>query len=187
MVPETVLLAACKNLRLDSVAMLLEAKADVNGGHFSCALEHAIRAPCADGRADDNIAVILRLIQAGANTHRFHQHSNALACCVDAEEDSNRAITAKALLLNDPSLMARSGGVTPLLLACMARQRDPALFNVLIDAGDDVNACDKAGFSTTACLLMHLQGEEVHLEVRHPPHVTREILHAGRGGRSSLR
>jgi ankyrin repeat protein len=61
---------------------------------------------------------------------------------------------------------------TPLLLACRAPKRDPAVFKVLIDAGDDVNGCDAEGFSIVANLLLNLGGERSEIL----PSQTREIL-----------
>jgi ankyrin repeat protein len=172
---ETVFQAACERLRVDSVKMLLKAKADVNAGRVIPALQRTIRASCTDEQAGDKVAILRLLLEAGADTRRFCRSANALESCIGASESSNRAITAKALLLHDPSLMNWSENGTPLIYACRSSNRDPALFKVLIDAGDDVNACDKRGFSIIALLLTTLRGDS-SLSL-YPPRETRESMH----------
>jgi ankyrin repeat protein len=172
---ETVFAAACQELRVDSVKMLLEAKADVNAGRTMPALQHTIRASCTDEQAEDKVAILRLLLEAGADTRRFFRSANALESCIGASESSSRAITAKALLLHDLSLMNWSENGTPLVYACEVEQKDPALFKVLIDAGDDVNACNDKGFSIIALLLATLRGKK--WPILHPPRATRESMH----------
>jgi ankyrin repeat protein len=161
---ESVFQEACGKLRVESVKLLLEAKADMNSvrPEFG-ALELAIRAPCTDEQVEDKTALIKLLIEAGARTRhstlqqgtrfrRHREHSTALGYCMDAGDDSNRAATLKALLLHDPSLMYPYYQETPLLLACKAVHRDPAVFRVLIDAGDNVNAYNTSGYSVIVSL-----------------------------------
>jgi ankyrin repeat protein len=172
---ETVFAAACKGLRVDSVKMLLEAKADVNAGRGVSALQHALRDACGDEKADDMAAILRLLLGAGADTRRAGRFDTVLELCIDTIKGS--ASTAKALLLLDPSLISRSANGTPLMYACRASKRDPALFKVLIDAGDDVNACDDKGYSIMALLLTTVKGRSYDF-ICYSPRETQESMHS---------
>jgi hypothetical protein len=190
---ETVFATACTKLRVDSVKVLLEAKADVNGGGNTqaTALQHAIRAPCTDDQVKDKFALIKLLIESGAHTRGFirgstvlqlilavqtggpshlAQHSYALGYCMDADDSCNRVITAKTLLRHDPKKYSCNG--TTLLFACNALHRDPAVFRVLINGGDKVNAYDTSGHTILSRLLTSLEGERG----AHPPRATQQVL-----------
>jgi ankyrin repeat protein len=169
---ESVFAASCRNLRLDSVKMLLEAKADVNRGYYGgTTLQHAICAPCTDEQAEDKVAIIKLLIEARAHTCGLRRHRTALGACMDAPESSNRVITAKALLFHDPNWKTprEANDEVPLLIACRASERDPAVFRALIDAGEDVNWMNPI----IACLILRL-GDDF---TKHSPRITRDILH----------
>jgi ankyrin repeat protein len=171
---ETVFTAACQGLRVDSVKMLLEAKADVNAGRGMSALQHALWYARGDEKADDMAAILRLLLEAGADTFRVGHHAHALELCIDTIKGS--ASTAEALLLLDPSLISRSANGTPLMYACGASNGDPALFKVLIDAGDDVNACDDNGFSILALLLTSARGKNPYFVCS--PRKAQESMHA---------
>jgi ankyrin repeat protein len=173
---ETVFQASCTQFSFDSVMMLLEANADVNGGGpwALSALQWAARAPCTDEQADEKADILELLIDAGANTIRMWKSDSILEMCMNSGTSANRVVTAQTLLANVPSLWIHGyWRETPLMLACKTYIRDPAQFRGLIDAGDDANARDKYGVSVLGYLFKHANnGSGVHSARK-----TREILH----------
>jgi ankyrin repeat protein len=163
---ESALLGSCLKFRPQAVQRLVEAKADVNyQAVFSDMMEtpcksdaplwFTIKAICgytnhtgaglarAHASADDKVAVVQSLLDAGARTWNDDLSESALHLC---NSDSPATLRVAALLLQRaPGLLERrdSLGQTPLAVA--VRHVCCELVEKLIAAGADVNAKDSQG------------------------------------------
>jgi hypothetical protein len=146
-IDESVLKASCSKLQPQSVELLLNAGATLNGttGHHR-SLVTAIRAPCSDDQADIKYALInLILNTPGSQTRDLGAGASALHVCATSYSTTNRTVSAKALLEHDPSLFECRDrtGLTPLMQAVWSKHVD--LVRFLVGRGADVFARDNTG------------------------------------------
>lgn len=143
-----VLTAACFNLKVESVKMLLAAGADPNAEGIP--LRFAIRAPCAPDRIEDKIAVINALLDAGLNPEELLE--TLLAYCTSEIPQIDMIIV---------SLFRRrvwQGGITLMAKLVMDYAQKTSLMVALIEAGAIVRVKDKNGVSFAALLLCVYRG-----------------------------
>jgi ankyrin repeat protein len=154
---DTVLRGACEKLQHSVVKMLLDAKADVNRiGKSDPALFYAVFAECKN--IDDKITTINLLFDSGASARDavdgksiLHKHGRVTQMKAFQRDVSP---VLHLLLARDPGMLECRDhmGQTPLMAMVAASRKYPWLIRALLDAGVDVRAVDRRGFSA----LFHL-------------------------------
>jgi ankyrin repeat protein len=189
---EPVLKASCQRLCVDSVKLLLDAKANANGTvpgtGTECGamanmrpLHYAVRSKCTSEQINDNVSVINLLLNSGAKIRPWGSPS-MLASCLSADSSSNRPVSMQTLLSHDPQLALYHDdqGMTVLMHALGVDSMHPDVIKVLIHMGSDVNARG-AKLSTPALFYLfgRTSSDYAHFDARLTRQSLQLLLDAG--------